>query len=391
MLQYWLWLTTRRGLNLREAYLVTRHFPTPEAAYFADLKAYEEIEGLRSVRPLLDKELELPEQILSDCCRKGISLLTYQDAAYPQRLKNIYDPPLVLYYRGSLPDLNGPAMAVVGTRKASAYGLLHAKRLSYALSRSGCMVVSGGALGVDASAMEGALTGGSPVVGVLGCGVDILYPRQNRGILEDTVQYGCLLSEYPPGTEVRPEHFPVRNRIISGLSLGVLVIEAPDRSGAMITARAALEQGRDVFTIPANLGVSTCSGNFQLLRDGAILVRDVWDILQEYVPVYPELSCGKDSVNLSAMDPTPVAVEVPPEPPKKRTGLKDIWKRLTGLSPQEEALVRLLADGPKLVDNLAEEMELPAGQLMAILTMLEVKGTVRRLSVGEYALTEGEK
>lgn len=389
MLQYWLWLTTRWGLSRRDAYLTVRHFPTPEAAYYADSEAYEAIEGLRDIRPLLDKDLSRPQEILEDCYEKGISLLTYQDAAYPHRLKNIYDPPLILYYRGSLPDLNGPVVSVVGTRKASAYGLLHAKRLSYALSRCGCIVVSGGALGVDAAAMEGALTGGSPVVGVMGCGVDILYPKQNRGILEDTIRYGCLLSEYPPGTQVRPEQFPIRNRLISGLGLGVLVVEAPERSGAMITVRNALEQGRDVFTIPANLGVSTCSGNLRLLREGAVLVRDVWDILQEYEAVYPERFSGKDCSNLDAMD-LPV-VEPDQSPPQRTAAPKSALRPPAGLSTEEEALVHLLTAGPQMTDDLVEELELPAGQLMAMLTMLEVKGIVQRLSVGEYALTERKK
>ncbi len=179
MLKYWLWLATRKGLGARGAWLVAKHFSSPEAAYAADQWAYDQIEGLRSAEGLMDKDLSVPERILRQCYEKGISILTVQDAAYPDRLRASDDPPVVLYYKGILPDLNGPAIGVVGTRKASVYGLTQARRMGYSLSRCGCTVISGGAKGIDGEALRGALTGGSPVIAVLGGGVDVVYPREH--------------------------------------------------------------------------------------------------------------------------------------------------------------------------------------------------------------------
>ena len=269
MLKYWLWLTTRKGLSVCEQLAVLRHFGTPEAAYCADADALRGVEGLRSTKPLEDKSLDEAEAVLSDCYRGQIAIMTYQDAAYPDRLRQIDDPPLVLYYQGTVPAIDTePVIAVVGTRRASAYGLLQAKQFGYQLGRLGAVVVSGGADGIDTMALKGALTAGHPVVTVLGCGVDIAYPACNRGLFEDVRAHGWLVSEYPPGTPANGYHFPVRNRIMSALSLGTLVIEAPLKSGALITARRALDQGRDVFAVPANVDSQTCAGNLELLRQG---------------------------------------------------------------------------------------------------------------------------
>ncbi len=288
MLKYWLWLASRRNLSPREQLAVLRHFGTPEAAYCAEKSALSEVEGLRSTASLEDKSLMEPEEILNECYRKQISILTYQDAAYPDRLRSIDDPPMVLYYQGTVPAIDTePVIAVVGTRKASAYGLVQAKQLGYQLGRMGAVVVSGGADGIDTMAMKGALTAGAPVIGVLGCGVDVVYPAANRSLFEDVRTRGWLVSEYPPGTAAIGAHFPVRNRILSALSLGVLVVEAPEKSGALITARRALEQGRDVFALPANVDSATCAGNLRLLREGAIVAADGWDVLKEYVHLFP--------------------------------------------------------------------------------------------------------
>lgn len=396
MLKYWLWLMTRRGLGRRGAALVAQHFPSPEAAYYADAASYAAVVGLRDASPLLDKDLTEPEQILRVCYDKGISILTMQDAAYPERLRNIDDPPVALFYKGTLPDLNGPAIAVVGTRRASLYGMLHARRMGYVLSRCGCMVVSGLARGIDTSAMLGALTGGAPVIGVLGCGVDVVYPAENRSLYEDVAARGCLLSEYPPGTVPRPEHFPVRNRIISGLSLGVLVVEAPEKSGALITAARALDQGRDVFAVPANVDVASCSGNLKLLREGAIMVRDAWDVLQEYEHLYPDSLNRRDCSDLRVQDLH--GLSQTPEPPEEKKDIDsskpkayiDIKEKLETLSQDEQLLVKLLAEGPKHIDAIVDETALSAGRVLASMTLLEVKGIVQRQSAKWFSLAEAE-
>ncbi len=393
MLKYWLWLATRKGLGARGAFLVARYFPSPEAAYFADPKSYENINGLRNAAPLLDKDLTRPEEILRICYEKNIYIITLQDAAYPSRLRATEDPPIVLYCRGVVPDLNGPSVAVVGTRHASLYGMNQARRMGYGLSRCGCTLISGGAKGIDTEAMRGALLGGSPVVAVLGCGVDIAYPRENKSLFQDVAERGCLLSEYPPGTKPLKEHFPVRNRIISGLSLGVLVVEAPERSGALITAHRALDQGRDVFALPANVGQASAEGNLQLLREGAILVRDAWELLQEYAGQFPDTLRLRDQSDWNT-GYTPA--EEPPQSSEKKKSIdkaeiktyidaKNKWEEL---NPEQRRLMQLLQDGSVPVDTLSEAMQQPPGCVLAQLTMLEVKGLIRRLPGGKFSAAE---
>lgn len=387
MLKYWLWLSTRKGLGNRGIYLVARHFPTPEAAYFASPEEYAQIRELRSIQPLLDKDLSGAERIIRQCGEKNISILTMQDAAYPKRLLTLDDAPVVLYYKGRLPNFSGPAVAVVGTRKSSVYGMSQAKRISYGLARSGCMVVSGGASGVDTEAINGALLGDGFVITVLASGLDILYPAQNKELFRCVMERGCLLSEYPPGMKPLRSNFPVRNRIMSGLSLGVLITEAPERSGALITADRALEQGRDVFVLPANVGVASCGGNLKLLREGAIPVGEAWDILQEYAPQYPHI-LKKSEQSLPKEEPRVVIEEKKViDKPKTRAyiDLKDI---INTLDPREQTIVRLLEGGPQHIDVIVEKAAVRAAEALASLTLLEVRGLIRRPSVRVYELAE---
>ncbi len=400
MLKYWIWLTTRKGLGTCSVCQLLRHFASPEAIYHADSKSIETIKGLHNPEALQDKNLREAEKILRDCRNKGISLVTMQDAAYPRRLLALEDPPAVLYYKGVLPDLNGPVIGVVGTRHGSLYGLTQARRMGYGLSRCGAVVVSGGARGVDTEAMRGALLGGSPVAAVLGCGVDVAYPAENRSLFRDVESRGCLISEYPPGTGPRPEHFPVRNRIISGLSLGVLVVEAPAKSGALITAERALDQGRDVFALPANVDQPSGDGNLQLLRDGAILVRDPWEILQEYARQFPETvenrDCSGWDTGAQTVQPEPAETPVSPQKSKasdkkaidkeKNRNYIDAKKIMGTLSPEEQQLAALLEAGPVHMDALSEQLQQPAGCVLALMTMLEVKGYIRRLPGQVFSL-----
>ena len=211
MLAHWIWLATRPHISDRIKAELGHRFRDPEARYFADAESFREIEGLteESHASLMDKNLREADKILTDCRRENIGILTFQDAAYPARLKNISDPPLVFYYKGKLPDFDGnPLIGVVGTRKASAYGLTVAKRMGYQIARCGGIVVSGMAFGIDGLAMQGALTAGMPVIGILGCGPDQVYPSSNRALFRDTEEYGCILSEFPPGTPPYGWNFP---------------------------------------------------------------------------------------------------------------------------------------------------------------------------------------
>ena len=404
MLKYWIWLTTRKGLGTCSVCQLLRHFASPEAIYHADSKSIETIKGLHNPEALQDKNLKEAEKILRNCQDKGISIVTMQDAAYPRRLLALDDPPAVLYYKGVLPDLNGPVIGVVGTRHASLYGMKQARRMGYGLSHCGAVVASGGAKGVDTEAMRGALLGGSPVVAVLGCGVDVVYPAENRSLFRDVEKHGCLISEYPPGTGPRSEHFPVRNRIISGLSLGVLVVEAPAKSGALITAERALDQGRDVFALPANVDQPSGDGNLQLLRDGAILVRDPWEILQEYERQFPQWVENRDcsgwdsgaKVDVPEKEKPPVSAPVRKPSDKKaidkakNRNYIDAEKIMGTLSPDEQQLAALLQAGPVHIDALSEQLQQPAGCVLALMTMLEVKGHIRRLPGRMFSLAWAE-
>ncbi|MGM9589131.1 MAG: DNA-processing protein DprA [Faecousia sp.] len=410
MLVHWIWFAHRPGLSDRMKRTLLQHFQDPEDIYFADSGAFDYVQELtpEAKEALADKNLTASEEILEVCQREKIHLLTIRDAGYPMRLKNIADPPVLLYYKGTLPELDGsPVIGIVGTRKASAYGLTTAKRMGYQIGRCGGIVVSGMAGGIDAVAMAGALTAGQTVVGVLGCGADIVYPSSNRGLFRDTEQYGCIFSEFAPGTPPFSYNFPKRNRIIAGLSCGVLVVEAPEKSGALITARQALDQGRDVFVVPGNIDVPSCVGSNTLLRDGAIPVFSGWDVISEYEALYP----GKIRRNTQAAHQTAYPDEVErageadkpgvkvaqkvrkPEtkPPAEKNCHKKIIDKATQppyidvndkfpkLSADEQSIVASLRKGERLVDDVIAETGMSAGKLLAYLTMLELKGVIRRL------------
>jgi DNA processing protein len=368
MLIYWIWLATRQGMTAWEKQVALAYFGSPEDCYFAKEAAYKNIEDLskNAVEALCDKDIQEAETILAACARKKIHILTWQDARYPVALKNISDPPMILYYRGTMPEFNSnPFIGVVGTRKASAYGLKLAENISKQVARCGGIVVSGMAEGIDAMATRGALSEGKMVVGVLGCGVDVVYPRCNRELFLKMERNGCLISEYPPETAPNKWNFPKRNRIISGLSCGVLVVEAPMKSGALITARQALDQGRDVFVTPGNVGVASCEGSNALLRDGAILVTTGWDIVSEYVHRYPdkirETANTNDKKHIDKVAPQPYI---------------DQETNVTGENSPEEAILACLDGGEQIIDAIIEKTGLSSGTVLAALTLLEVTGAV---------------
>lgn len=370
MLTYWLWLANRPGMTEREKAAALLHFGSPEDCFYAE--NYEGIAGLsaNAGAALSDKDLKDPEMILSVCRRKQIRILTYGEEAYSGLLRNIIDPPLVLYYRGELPDFNSmPMIGIVGTRKASAYGLTTAREMGRQIAEHGAIVVSGMAEGIDAMATWGALDAGKPAVGVLGCGVDRVYPSCNRELFRKMEQQGCLISEYPPGTPPNRWNFPRRNRIISGLSSGVLVVEAPQKSGALITARQALEQGRDVFVVPGNIGVSSCEGSNALLKDGAALVTSGWDVVGEYAYRYP----GKIQKELLPLPQEDDKIVVDKE-------MQPLYSELdysaAGLDDTERAILAAIGTDEQLIDTVIAKTGLSSGDVLAALTMLEVQGLV---------------
>jgi DNA processing protein len=287
--------------------------------------------------------------------RTGTGVVTFLAENYPKVLLEIPDPPPFLYVKGELRG-SETAVAMVGSRRASTYGILTTTRLAAELAGHGVTVVSGMARGVDTAAHRGALSAGGRSIGVLGCGIDVRYPPENRKLFEEMAEKGALVSEFPMGTSPLAENFPRRNRIISGISRGVLVVEATENSGSLITAQFALEQGRDVFAIPGNINSVSSRGANRLIKQGAKLVECVEDILEE-LPDRP----GR----------TGDAVTVPD----------------FGLTPREAALYTLLAESPLHIDELIVKSSLTAGEVSATLLRLELKGAVMPLSGKIFAIT----
>jgi DNA processing protein len=387
-LKYWLWLATREGLSRATIYKAVDCLGSPEGVYEADQEAYEAL-GLRPEErhALSNKAMARPNKILDTCDRMGIWMMTYQDADYPARLRNIYDPPCVLYGKGKRIHFDEtPAVAIVGTRRCSPYGKKVAATLGFQLAHRGMLIISGLAKGIDTVAMTGALRAGVPVVGVLGCGIDVVYPRENREIYRNVAAAGTLLSEYPPGTQPLGAHFPVRNRIMSGLSLGVVVVEGPMRSGSLITARHALEQGRDVFAVPGNIDSPLSLGPNRLLRDGAIPVLHADDVIAEYIQQYPtKLQFSPETIEkitpnrveqesvLAGINQGSTKKEVDKWETKDYIDLND---SVEPFAEQEKAILRALERNPMQVDDLIARTQMPPGQILSMLTVLELRGVV---------------
>ncbi|MBM6910312.1 DNA-processing protein DprA [Oscillibacter valericigenes] len=384
-LKYWLWLTELPGLTNQTRLALLRHFPTPEDVYYADPEEVLLTEGItrEQAKLLEDKDCSGADRILADCQQLDLDLLTIQDAGYPNRLRNIYDPPCLLYVRGRLPAFDDEAsIAVVGTRDCTPYGVSCAEKLGYGLAAGGAVVVSGLARGVDSAALRGALRAGGTVTAVLGNGLDVVYPPENQYLYEDVAAAGALISEYPPGTPPEAKHFPVRNRIMSGLCLGTLVVEAPARSGALITAGTALEQGRDVFAVPGPIDAPASVGCNRLIRDGAGLVSDAWDILGEYEPRFP------DKLRREGARETPAVLgyqarqktEPKPVPPSVSLSHNDY-----SLTDDQICLLRALTEEPMLVDDLIELTDIPTRRVLSALTVLEIEHLVTQHSGKRYA------
>lgn len=385
-LKYWVWLASCKGLGNQAKLSLLRHFGSPEEIYYAEtgeILLAEEITPAQAAL-LENKSLAGAEQVLEDCRKYDIRLLTIQDAEYPARLKNIYDPPVLLYYKGRLPDFDGEAaIAVVGTRSCSPYGVACARKLGHGLAKGGAIVVSGLAKGIDAESQHAALRAGGFTVGVVGNGLDIAYPPSSRYLYEDLAASGLLLSEYPPGTEPAGRHFPARNRIISGLSVATLVVEAPEKSGALITSEAALEQGRDVFAVPGPIDAEGSRGCNRLIRDGAGLAADAWDILREYEHRFPgKLHCDE------AKEDAPKEGFDSPERKEAKPVLPSIQADTSGLTDDQMALLRILSDEePSLVDDLIDQSNIPTRRVLSALTVLEIEGHVAQHPGKRYTRT----
>jgi len=362
----WLALSLTPGLGPTRARKLVEHFGSPEAVVRASLTELEAatIQAVSAQSIATGKSGELAREELARAAAAGITVLSASDPLYPRRLKEIYDPPIILYVRGDAEQLNKPGIAMVGTRHPTPYGSGMAERLACDLAAQGLVIISGMARGVDTASHRGAISAKGKTVAVFGTGVDVIYPKENSRLSEQILSFGgALISEFPLGTFAAPQNFPIRNRILSGMSCGVLVVEAAEYSGTRITARLALEQNRDVFAVPGNVTNKNSWGPNTLIKQGAKLVatwEDVWEDLPTEVrlALTPPSTAESQSESSASLFPD------------------------DGLPPHERRILSLLkADEATHIDELVEklESELSSSEIFAALFELELNGKVRQM------------
>lgn len=370
----WLALAALPGLGCVLTRRLLGAFGTP-ARVLAAGKKVAQVDGIgRNLIELfssparLDKARFWADQEYKRVCAANIQLLCCDDSLYPSLLLNIHDVPILLYCLGDLDCLDVPAVAVVGSRTPTDYGRNISAEFGRQLVRNGFAVVSGLAQGIDGQAHSGALEANGRTIAVLGCGLDVVYPRKHSHLYKQIIEKGLLLSEYPMGTPPEGFRFPARNRIISGLSLGVVIVEAAVRSGALITARLALEQNREVFAVPGRIDSPKSEGPHGLLRQGAVLVRSAEDIVAELPPssYAAENTLSREHEISSVVSPNTF------------TALPD------DLSQEEEALMTVIKTDPIDIEQLSEHMGLPLNALHSLLLGLELRGLIQQVPGQQY-------
>ncbi len=375
----WVWFQQLFGCGTARVEEVLTHYPSPQALYnssFSDLAAsgvFKKQELARLSRATLDDAYA----ILDNCKRLGCRVLTPDHTEYPESLRNIYSIPCALYVQGELDGIDDRlAIGMVGTRHNSSYGRQAANTLSRELAACGVVVVSGLATGIDTVCHVGALKGGGRTIAVTGCGCDINYPAANQELRRLIIKNGAVVSEYPTGTPPLAYHFPIRNRIISGLSQGVVVVEGERRSGSLVTAGHALTQGRDVFAVPGSIFSPGSSGTHWLIRQGAVPVTCTQDILDEYLPLYADKLDTKPSAPAQADKPAPIPAgeqEQTAHAPRQQSAPNPPPLYLTGVQRQ---LYEQLAGGPQTVDSLTAALGVPVQAVLSALTQMEIYGLV---------------
>ena len=401
-MKYWIWLSSQTALRPTEKAAVVKAYGDPEAAFFAPKGDLARVEGLResAAEALEARDLADANRILGACDAQNIRVISLQDTLYPRRLKQIYAPPPVIYVKGRLLDLDEEAaIAVVGTRGATPYGISVARELAGGIVRCGGAVLSGLGPGIDGEAAKAALEAGGPCIGVLGTS----HQEAKGWMARQVADFGLLISEYAPGTPSQRYFFRERNRITAGLSVGVVVVEAPEQSGALLFAEEAAELGKEVFAVPGAVDAANSVGTIRLIKDGAAPVTCAWDIMQEFEALYPEkirrASAGPRKTLLqraeeeraetaAAAAPAPKA----PQPDKKvvdsaeRRDYIDWKEQLKGLSEDQLKIISAIEKEATHVDDIVEETGLGAAKVLAQLTLLEVRGFIRREAGRRVAL-----
>lgn len=382
-LECWVWLAELRHLSVLKKNLLLCSFSGAEQIWACSDEQAFTAAGLSpaDAKHLLDKDTSVARRIIDRCVQLNISILTLRDTAYPDKLRNIPDAPILLYVLGRMPDVDAHlSIAAIGSRHPSAYGQVMAAAFSDRLARAGTLIVTGMAIGLDHVAARAALQADRPCIAVLGSGVDVCYPRSSKDIYDWIPQRGAILSEYPPGSEPLASHFPERNRIMSALSDGVLILEAAEKSGTLITAACAAEQGRDVFCVPGNVDSDTSAGVNRLISQGeAKAVLRPWDILCEYTARYGDLDLAESTRPFRpGRDSAPVVRRSPEPQPAPATAPTAV-----GLSAEEQAIFAALGEQKVHIDDILRATGMPAARVLTHLTLMEMKGRVRSLP-GKY-------
>ena len=362
----WLAISLTPGLGPTRARKLVEHFGSAETVLHASLTELEStgISVVSAQSLATGKSAELAREEIAQAAAAEIAMVSMDDPSYPPRLKEIYDPPLILRVRGNPEVLTRPGIAMVGTRHPTPYGSGMAERLACDLAAQGLVIISGMARGVDTASHRGAISAKGKTVAVFGTGVDVIYPKENSRLAEQILALGgALISEFPLGTFAAPQNFPIRNRIISGMSVGVLVLEAAEYSGTRITARCALEQNRDVFAVPGNVTNKNSWGPNTLIKQGAKLVA-TWEDVWEDLP--PEVRLAL----------------TPPSSPESPDGKSASLFPDEGLPPHEKRILSLLkADETTHIDEIVEKVEndLSSSEIFAALFELELAGKIRQM------------
>lgn len=358
----WLALSTVPNVGPVRFISLVKHFGSPEAVLSAPEKKLADFPDVGPTITsniknkvdwrLVEKQLELME-------KNKVQLLTFKDEAYPENLKSIYDPPPFLFIKGEIKKEDKNAIAIVGCRAASQYGKQIAEKIGRELAKRGITITSGLAWGIDSIGHLAALKEDSRTIAVFGSGLDVIYPSENRKLAERIIQNGAIISEFPLGTKPERQNFPKRNRLISGLSLGVVIIEAGPKSGALLTAQHALDQNREVFAIPGNIGAKTSEGTNKLIKEGAKLVTKVEDILEEVKMITTVQQKEKSKIE----------------------------KDLSQLSEVERNIYSLIIDEPYHIDKIAQDTRMSTPQALSTLLSLELKGFIKQLSGKQFVRT----
>lgn len=385
-LKYWLALKSIEGVgNIGFRHLLDA-FGSPRNAFHSSFQTLMVVPGIgrKTATHIKDfNDWRAIEVELEHIKKNDAQIVTYQDPLYPKGLLNIYDFPVFLYVKGSLKE-DDISVAVVGSRLASTYGKFSTERLCRELALKGITVVSGLARGIDSAAHRGALAGGGRTIAVLGCGLDIVYPSENEKLFKEIVDRGAIITEFPFGTPPNAPNFPARNRIISGVSLGVVVVEANEKSGSLITARLALEQGREVFAVPGTIDSAGSRGTHKLIKQGAKLIENVYDILDEILPQVDKVQTA--SIAKGKKDTAPSLPLQSLESRNMKNGQET--KAFSGVTDNENTVLKTLSSQATDVDSIITATGLKTPDVLNILLTLELRGIIKQLPGKKYVVKE---